>query len=317
MKLSIIIPVYNGIVFLERLMETIVAFTFTDFECIFVDNNSTDNSVATLKQLLKTSSFDYQILSEKNQGAGYARNTGIKHAKGKYLAFLDCDDIILPVKFEHDFKIIKRYEVDFVFCRAQRFYGDGRTFKHPIKEIKEGVNLAPNLGLIWLRNFFSLQGPGSLVVKKQVIENLGGFHTSMTGEDAFLFIKLGLENNGYFYDKPLYHYFRHKNSTISASNKSDNGALTRYFELRKNLFVDPIIQRNHRAVQILKQQLQTDVLKLHNEGRSLKEIKTDETLAGMKFTKVMFNPLSLLINRYVPHIKYNPFYQMKRKFRKD
>ena len=115
MNLSIIIPIYNGAQFLEKLIETILAFTITDFECIFIDNNSTDNSPVLLKKLLETSSLEYSILTEEKKGAGHARNAGINNAKGKYLVFLDCDDIILPEKFEYDFEIFNKYEVDFVF----------------------------------------------------------------------------------------------------------------------------------------------------------------------------------------------------------
>src|SRR5690554_5837918 len=107
MRLSIIIPIYNGSPYLERLIRTLTAFTITDFECIFIDNNSTDDTLKKLEGLLQGSNLNYLILSELKQGAGHARNTGIKKAKGAYLAFLDCDDIILPEKFEYDFNILK------------------------------------------------------------------------------------------------------------------------------------------------------------------------------------------------------------------
>jgi|GEM_PF-1811716 len=314
-KLSIIIPIYNGDPFLEKLIQTITAFTISDFECVFIDNNSTDNSLAILKELLQNASFNYSILTEEKQGAGHARNTGIKNAKGDYLAFLDCDDVILPEKFERDFNILKSHDVDFVFCRAKRFYADGRIIKHPITNIKEGINTPPSLGLLWLRNFFLLQGTGSLVVKKSVVENLQGFHTATTGEDAFLFIRMGLLYRGYFYNETYFHYFRHSESTISRSNKAENGAMRRYFELRQNLFNDDIVSNNPIALHILKDQLQTDILKLHRLGGSIKELKSDK-LKGLKLSSFLFNPLSLFINKRIPHIKYNLFFQLDRKLLK-
>lgn len=312
MKLSIIIPIYNGALFLERLIQSITAFTFMDFECIFIDNNSTDDSLTILKELLQNASFNYSILTEEKQGAGHARNTGIKNAKGDYLAFLDCDDIILPEKFECDFNILKTHEVDFVFCRAQRFYEDGRIIAHPITRINEGINSPPSLGILWLQNFFLLQGTGSLVIKKNVVESLYGFHSSKTGEDAFLFIIMGLLYKGYFYDKTYFHYFRHPDSTISKSNKNESGSLKRYFELRQNLFNDEIVKNNPIALHILKDQLQTDLLKLHRLGDGVKELKGDK-LRNLELSAILFNPLSLFINRKIPHIKYNPFFQLDRK----
>lgn len=315
-KLSIIIPIYNGAPFLKKLIDTIHAFTFHSFECVFIDNNSTDNSLIKLNELLKKTSLHYLILSEEKQGAGHARNTGIKKAKGEYLAFLDCDDHILPEKFEHDLKILETNNVDFVFCRAKRIYDHGRVTTHPISGFNEGLNKPPSLGILWLQNFFLLQGTGSLVVRKNVVEQLGCFHTSHTGEDAFLFIRMGLLFKGYFYDKTYFHYLRHKQSTISKSNKEENGSLKRYFELRQNLFTDEIIRSNPAAMHILKEQLQIDLLKLQNAGYDIKSFVKNDRLHDLKRSVLLFNPLSLFINRRVPHIKYNLFFQIDRKLLK-
>lgn len=313
MKLSIIIPIYNGVSFFEKLIKSINAFTFTDFECVFIDNNSTDNSVIELEKALQNVTFDFLILFEEKQGAGHARNTGIKKAKGEFLAFLDCDDIILPEKFAYDFSVLEKHDVDFVFCRSERFYDDGRNLKNPITGIKEGINNPPTLGLLWLQNFFLLQGPGSLIAKKAVVEQLGSFHTSYTGEDAFLFIRMGLQFKGYFYDKAYFHYFRHKQSTISKSNENENGALNRYFELKQNLFADDIVRENLEAMEILAVQLQSDLLKLQQSGVDIKPFMENEKLKDLKLSNFLFNPLSLYINSKLSLIKYNPFYQIYRK----
>ncbi|WP_179338044.1 glycosyltransferase family 2 protein [Winogradskyella ludwigii] len=313
MKLSVIIPIYNGAPFLNQLIKTINAFTFSDFECVFIDNNSKDDSLSILRLLLENVTFNYTILTEERQGAGHARNTGIKIAKGEFLAFLDCDDIILPEKFEYDFGVLETHDVDFVFCRSKRFYKN-RVIKHPIKDIREGINDMPTLGHIWLRNFFCLQGPGSLVVRKRVVEQLGGFHTSYTGEDAFLFIRMGLVCKGYFYDKTYFHYFRHSLSTISKSNKEEHGVLKRYFELRQNLFVDDVVKRNDLAMRILSQQLQMDLLKLQHYGIDIGKLLKSEKLNNLKLMFLLFNPISLFINKRVPHIRFNPFFQVYIKF---
>lgn len=310
MKLSIIIPIYNGEVFLERLMQTINKFTFYDFECIFIDNNSTDNSLATLKGLVKNTSIDYLILSEEKQGAGHARNTGIKYAKGEYLAFLDCDDIILPGKFERDMEIFSNHDVDFVFCRAKRIYDNGFTLKHPIEGIKEAINEPPNLGYVWIQNYFKLPGPGSLVAKREVINILGGFNTSLTGEDAFLFIQLGLQFKGFFYDEVFFQYMRHRDSTITRSNKKENGSLKRYLELRKNLYSDSLIMNYKPAKEFLENQINKDLFKLHSSGNKIEEHLSDLKLKDFRPNLLLFNPISLLINKIVSDIKFNPFFQV-------
>jgi len=89
--LSIIIPVYNAGVFLPQLLESLQKQTFSDFEAIFVDDGSSDNSAEIIR---KYAADDWRIklVSQRNSGLCLARNKGIEHASGKYLTFLDHDD---------------------------------------------------------------------------------------------------------------------------------------------------------------------------------------------------------------------------------
>lgn len=310
MTVSVITPIYNGEIYLEKFIKSIKKNTFKDTEYIFIDNNSTDNTVFFLKNLLESTNLSYKILKENRQGAGFARNTGINYAKGDYLIFLDIDDSINPEKIAYDFKIMKENNVDFVFCRALRFYEDGREIKHPIDGIKSGINNPPNLGIIWLKHFFYLQGPGSMFVKKQIVLELGGFHTSRTGEDAFMFIKMGLLYKGYFYDKTFFNYFRHSKSTISSVNLIENGTLLSYFNIRKDLFIDTVIQNNSLSKSIVSKQLQVDILRLNKEGYKIQGLLQDDKLELLKLDFIIFNKLSLLINKMVSKIYYNPFYRL-------
>jgi glycosyltransferase involved in cell wall biosynthesis len=304
---SIITPIYNGEKYLENYVENILKMTYKEVEFVFIDNNSTDNSVSKLNTLLEPTNLHYIILTETQQGAGYARNTGIKIAKGEYLVFLDCDDTIDPQKIEYDLKIIHQNDVDFVFCRAIRTYEDGRQLKHPINGIKEGINNPPDLGLVWLTSYFHLQGTGSMFVKKQVVLDLGGFHITKSGEDAFLFIRLGLLYKGYFYDKAWFNYIRYSESTVSMINKNKHGRLMSYFTLRKQLYVDPVILGNPLSKKIVTRQLQSDILKLNKAGYKIKDLLNDEKLKDFKLDFIVFNKLSLFINKFVSKNYHNPF----------
>ena len=88
-KVSIIIPVYNGGEYLERCLEGLHRQTLQDKEVIFVDDGSTDHTLSLLKSCSKSENV---VLSQENAGAGSARNLGLAHAKGEYVAFLDVDD---------------------------------------------------------------------------------------------------------------------------------------------------------------------------------------------------------------------------------
>jgi glycosyltransferase involved in cell wall biosynthesis len=312
-KISIISPVYNAAAFLPSFIANLLEYTFQDFEMIFVDNNSSDNSLQVLHELLPKTNLDYKILTESNQGSGYARNTGLKSAIGEYVIFIDSDDHIEKKKLAEDVKLIEKYDVDYVLCRTERKYTDGRTMLQPLEGLDEGIILPPKAGLIWLKNLFYLQGPGAVLAKREIIEYLGGFHTSKTGQDAFLFIKLGLFAKGYYYNKVYNFYLRHPESTISNRNKEKNGALLSYFNLWKNLYNDQLVCSNKTVMIILENNINSSIFKLHFYGHSIKELFDDSRLKEFKLNFLLFNKISLMLNKSLSNINYNPFYFIWRK----
>lgn len=92
-KVSVIMPVYNSEKFLKECIESVLNQTLKDIEVICVNDGSTDNSLQILEEFQKKDSR-LIIINQKKQYAGRARNNGIKYAKGKYLSFLDSDDIL-------------------------------------------------------------------------------------------------------------------------------------------------------------------------------------------------------------------------------
>lgn len=95
MKISVIIPVYNSAIYLEKCIHSILNQTYQRFEVIAVNDGSTDNSLEKLQELLSNKS-NSKIISQNNQGVSGARNTGIRHATGTYITFIDCDDYVAP-----------------------------------------------------------------------------------------------------------------------------------------------------------------------------------------------------------------------------
>ena len=93
-KISIIMPVYNGYRFLIKSIESVSNQTLKDIELICVDDGSTDKSLERLNELKEKYDF-IKVISQDNQGSGKARNTGLDKATGEYIAFLDADDIFI------------------------------------------------------------------------------------------------------------------------------------------------------------------------------------------------------------------------------
>lgn len=119
-KVSVIIPVYNVEQYLRQCLDSIINQTLQDIELICVDDGSTDNSY-TILQEYACQDNRIIVLQQRNSGAGIARNTGMKVAKGKYLAILDSDDFFEPDMLEKAYLQCKKDNADICVFRSDKY----------------------------------------------------------------------------------------------------------------------------------------------------------------------------------------------------
>lgn len=122
-KVSVIVPVYNTEPYLEQCIESILGQTLREMEVICVDDGSSDRSVEILKEKSRLDQR-LRILTQKNSGGGAARNLGMKHAKGKYLVFLDSDDFFLPEMLEEMSARCEETGAQICVCKAKCYHED-------------------------------------------------------------------------------------------------------------------------------------------------------------------------------------------------
>lgn len=129
--ISVILPVYNGEKYLADAIESVLAQTFTEFELIVIDDGSTDSSNIIL-QRFQQEDRRIRLLTRVNSGLAAALNEGISHARGAFIARMDCDDISLPQRFERQLDWLKQTGADICGSWA-RYFGsaDKRIVKHP------------------------------------------------------------------------------------------------------------------------------------------------------------------------------------------
>lgn len=118
-KISIILPVYNEEKYINQCLDSLCNQTLSDIEIICVDDGSTDGSLAILRSYEKLDDR-IMVITQKNQYAGVARNNGMKHAKGKYLLFLDSDDIFEPDMLEKLYLRAEQDQLDIALCHSYR-----------------------------------------------------------------------------------------------------------------------------------------------------------------------------------------------------
>ena len=105
---SVIMPVYNRAELVKQSIDSVLRQTFQDFELICINDGSTDNTLEVLSELEKIDSR-IKVVSHENKGRCQARNSGIAHAKGKWIAFLDSDDFYLDNHLETLQNLIRRF----------------------------------------------------------------------------------------------------------------------------------------------------------------------------------------------------------------
>jgi glycosyltransferase involved in cell wall biosynthesis len=167
-EVSVIIPAYNYADYTVQAVDSVLAQTFKDFELIVVDDGSTDGTGEALKRFGDRIKYVYK----QNGGVSSARNLGVRLAKGKYIAFLDCDDLWLPNKLAETLK-------GFADGRVGLVYTDGLLIDANGCELP-GQGAAGFSGHVYERLLISnfINNP-TVMVLKSCFEQVGFFDESL------------------------------------------------------------------------------------------------------------------------------------------
>ncbi len=189
-EISVIIPAYNAAQTILRAIESVRIQDMDSMEIIVIDDGSSDNTYEVTMSLVRQGEPFYVLKMPKNSGVSATRNTGIRHAKGKFLAFLDADDIWLPGKLKQQIAAIKQDpRITLVSCNSKLISESG-------EHLKEGhINRPPVEGdeawkTLLIYNF--LPTP-TVVTYRHLVTEMGGFdETLAVGEDLDLWIRLAM-----------------------------------------------------------------------------------------------------------------------------
>ncbi|MGA0164282.1 MAG: glycosyltransferase family 2 protein, partial [Bdellovibrionota bacterium] len=121
-----ITPCFNSEKYISDTIESVLSQTLTDFEMLVIDDGSSDTSVEIIKSYSERDSRVRLLRLEKNQGPGAARNLGISEARGRFIAFLDSDDLWHSEKLEKQIRFMISNGYEFTYTRYQRLDMSGR-----------------------------------------------------------------------------------------------------------------------------------------------------------------------------------------------
>lgn len=142
-EVSVILPTYNRSKTLDRAIRSVLSQTYKDFELIVVDDGSTDNTEALIKNIILLDKRVKYLKLQTNSDVCKARNTGILASSGKYIAFQDSDDEWLPEKLMKQVEIIKTQpeDVGMVYCFMYYITDDSKRISHKIRFLPDETDL--------------------------------------------------------------------------------------------------------------------------------------------------------------------------------
>lgn len=223
-QVSIILPVYNVEKYLRQCLDSISNQTFKDFECICVNDGSTDNSLSILQEYANKDNR-IKIISQENKGLSAARNIALKLAIGKYVTFIDSKDWVLNKYLETLYKIITLYDYDIVCAQHKIYYENINEFQElknilKIKNLllKDNRTIVDKINMVDLsRNVWNKMYKNTFLIKN----NFSFFKDIFSAQDySFNFICFCYTDKYIFLDNILYFY--RKKRTESLINDDEN-----------------------------------------------------------------------------------------------
>ena len=193
-QVSVIIPTYNRSWIIKEAIDSVLAQDYKEFELIVVDDGSTDHT----SDVLDSSRNVIKVLSQKNKGVSAARNRGIAEASGKFIAFLDSDDLWLPQKLSAQVEFFNQTP-NALICQTEEVWIRNGLRVNPKKRHKKlsGMIFKPSLELC-------LVSPSAVMIQRSLFDRVGEFDETLPAcEDYDLWLRISCRFPVHLIDRPL------------------------------------------------------------------------------------------------------------------
>lgn len=285
---SILMPAYNRADYIAESIRSVQAQTWQNWELLIVNDGSKDN---TAEIVAEYSSKDPRVIliNQPNAGCGAARNTGLSHAKGNWIAYLDSDDLWTPDKLEIQLAAAAEHpDVDVIYSRGWMFFDTDLTNREPYNSVYGVYEGKDMYRMLYRRNDIPIL---SVIVKRSMVDKVGP-QSNITIEDYDYWMRIG-KAGGRFYgiDQALFFYRRHGTSIMSETLKIQKAELD-------------IMLNNFSAEAFTPAQV-----------KQVFTLKTDYLVLGMldKNRHTEIAPLMAQVNKIRPSLAYrltNPMVQL-------
>lgn len=203
---SVIVPVYNRAHLVTETVASILGQSYRNIEIILINDGSTDDSLNIIRALQQDYPEMIRVISQENQGQTVARNQGIKKARGKYIAFLDSDDLWVPDKLELQIPLFDE-GVGLVYGGVEFINECGETTGYDPCDASIQGNIYPQL---LVKNRMT---GGSVVVLAEALKTVGLFDSDFkAAENWDLWLRICKNYQARFVNMPVVKYRLHPNN---------------------------------------------------------------------------------------------------------
>lgn len=283
---SVIMPSYNSKKYIKKAIDSVLEQTYSNFELIIVDGNSTDGTLDILDEY-KKQDRRIKVIQDEGRGIGAALQLGCQIASGKFIARMDSDDIAINTRFEKQLKIF-HFIPNLILVASPVIYINeddsivGYSFPYTNKRIiQEKVYLIAH---------------PTVMMKKDAYVKAGGYQPLLRAEDYFLWNRMRLMGEFYIFKEPLIKYRLLQDSLSHTLDDNFNKKLGRKLE---SYFIKPIIS-------------EIDIIEINDfistnlpKNRIISHMSSKRKIRLFSFLKIIFKflPLNIFVVKFVISIK--------------
>lgn len=174
---SIVLPLYNKEKWIIPTLNSVAQQSYTQWECIIIDDGSTDSSLSLVKDYIDTTPGNWKVVSQANAGQSRARNAGIDLATGDYIAFLDGDDLWLPRKLQEQVDFLESHNHVDALVSGYTIFEQGQL--SGMRVVIHRTTKQMIYGWLTMRGFGGLvESTG--IVRRKTLKRLGGFNETLS-----------------------------------------------------------------------------------------------------------------------------------------
>lgn len=283
---SVIMPSYNSKKYIKKAIDSVLEQTYSNFELIIVDGNSTDGTLDILDEY-KKQDRRIKVIQDEGRGIGAALQLGCQIASGKFIARMDSDDIAINTRFEKQLKIFHSIPNLILVASPVIYINEddsivGYSFPYTNKRIiQEKVYLIAH---------------PTVMMKKDAYVKAGGYQPLLRAEDYFLWNRMRLMGEFYIFKEPLIKYRLLQDSLSHTLDDNFNKKLGRKLE---SYFIKPIIS-------------EIDIIEINDfistnlpKNRIISHMSSKRKIRLFSFLKITFKflPLNIFVVKFVISIK--------------